>query len=109
MLVVDREAEGLKPLGDLGASTHVLDLTDSAARQELVARAGVLDGLVNSAGIVRLVPVEHTTEQAWDEVMGVKAKAALFLTPGLLPLMPPEPRLSSCRRRRPESWKIGNS
>ena len=36
VLVVDREAEGLKPLGDLGASAHVLDLADSAARQELV-------------------------------------------------------------------------
>ena len=89
VLVVDREAEGLKPLADLGARTHVLDLTDSAARQELVARAGALDGLVNSAGIFRLVPVEHTTEELWDEVMGVNAKAALFLTLALIPMMPP--------------------
>ena len=89
MLVVDREGEGLKPLGDLGASTHVLDLTDPVARQELVAHAGALDGLVNSAGIFRLVPVEHTSEQVWDEVMDVNAKAALFLTLALLPVMPP--------------------
>jgi NAD(P)-dependent dehydrogenase (short-subunit alcohol dehydrogenase family) len=89
VLVVDREAEGLKPLAELGASTHVLDLTDSAARQELVAGAGGLNGLVNSAGIFRLVPVERTTEQVWDEIMGVNAKAALFLTLELLPLMPP--------------------
>lgn len=89
VLVVDREAEGLKSLIDLGAAAHVVDLADSAARQELVARAGALDGLVNSAGIFRLVPVEHTTEQLWDDVMGVNAKAALFLTLELLPAMPP--------------------
>jgi 3-oxoacyl-[acyl-carrier protein] reductase len=46
VLVVDRNAEGLKPLSDLWASTHVLDLADPAARQELAARAGALDGLV---------------------------------------------------------------
>jgi NAD(P)-dependent dehydrogenase (short-subunit alcohol dehydrogenase family) len=89
VLVVDREAEGLKPLVDLGATAHVLDLADSAARREIVARAGALEGLVNSAGIFRLVPVEHTTEQLWDDVMGVNAKAALFLTLELLPAMPP--------------------
>jgi NAD(P)-dependent dehydrogenase (short-subunit alcohol dehydrogenase family) len=88
VLVVDRDSEGLKPLVGLGAAAHVLDLADSAARQELVARAGSLDGLVNSAGILRLVPVEHTTEQLWDDVMGVNAKAALFLTLELLPAMP---------------------
>ncbi len=89
VLVADREAEGLKPLADLGASPHVLDLADPAARQKLVAVTGALDGLVNSAGIFRLVPVEHTTEQLWDDVMGVNAKAALFLTLELLPAMRP--------------------
>ncbi len=89
VLVADREAKGLMPLADLGASAHVLDLADPAARQELVAGTGALDGLVNSAGIFRLVPVEQTTEKLWDEVMGVNAKAALFLTLELLPAMRP--------------------
>jgi NAD(P)-dependent dehydrogenase (short-subunit alcohol dehydrogenase family) len=88
VVVVDREAEGLKPLVDRGASAHVVDLAGPAARRELAGRAGALDGLVNSAGIFRLVPVERTTEQLWDEVMGVNAKAALFLTLELLPAMP---------------------
>jgi NAD(P)-dependent dehydrogenase (short-subunit alcohol dehydrogenase family) len=88
VLVVDRATEGLKPLIDLGAAAHVVDVADSAARRGLVARVGALDGLVNSAGIFRLVPVEHTSEQLWDDVMGVNAKAALFLTLELLPAMP---------------------
>jgi NAD(P)-dependent dehydrogenase (short-subunit alcohol dehydrogenase family) len=89
VLVVDRDAEGLKSLADLGASAHVLDLGDSATRLELVARAGALDGLVNSAGIFRFAPVEQTTEQLWDDLMGVNAKTALFFTLELLPAMPP--------------------
>lgn len=89
VLAVDRVAEGLQALADLGAGTHMTDLADPAARQELVAVAGAVDGLVNAAGIFRLVPVEQTTERLWDDVMGVNAKAALFLTLDLLAAMPP--------------------
>jgi len=84
---VDRAAEGLKPLADIGATILVADLADVMARQELVERAGALDGVVHLAGVLRLCPVDETTEELWDEIMGVNAAAALFLTLGLLPEM----------------------
>ncbi|HTX62042.1 MAG TPA: SDR family NAD(P)-dependent oxidoreductase [Acidimicrobiales bacterium] len=85
--VVDRTGEGLEALAGLGATVHVVDLADETARRELARRAGALDGLVHSAGIFRLVPIEQTTEALWDQVMGVNARAALFLTLDLLPSM----------------------
>ncbi len=57
----------------------VVDVTDAADRERLFARTletfGRLDALVNNAGIQRIAPPLDVTEEHWDVVMGVNAKA----------------------------------
>ncbi|NOV04772.1 SDR family oxidoreductase [Paenibacillus planticolens] len=43
------------------------------------------DILVNNAGIGQIIPIEETTEQSFDEVMGINVKAPLFVTQQALP------------------------
>jgi len=60
----------------------VVDVTDAADRERLFARTletfGRLDALVNNAGIQRIAPPLDVTEEHWDVVMGVNAKATYF-------------------------------
>ena len=51
----------------------------AAAVDDAVARHGRLDILVNSAAIHREETVLEVTESAWDEVIDVNLKAAMFL------------------------------
>jgi len=59
-----------------------VDVTDAADRERLFARTietfGRLDALVNNAGIQRIAPPLDVTEEHWDAVMGVNAKATYF-------------------------------
>ena len=68
-----------------------LDVTKEAdwrnAIQVVVQRFGKLDVLVNNAGIYRPIPIEHTTEEEWDEVMNVNAKGVFFGTKHAIPAM----------------------
>ena len=61
----------------------VTDVTDGAAVRDLaeraVARYGGLDVVVTCAGIQRYGTVEETSEELWDEVLGVNVKG-VFLT-----------------------------
>ncbi|CAM4055941.1 SDR family oxidoreductase [Serratia silvae] len=61
----------------------VMDVTDKASVEQVVAQANVhfgrLDVLVNSAGIVVLYPAEELPEDAWDNTMAVNLKG-VFLT-----------------------------
>jgi len=59
-----------------------VDVTDAADRERLFARTletfGRLDALVNNAGIQRIAAPLAVTEEHWDAVMGVNAKATYF-------------------------------
>jgi NAD(P)-dependent dehydrogenase (short-subunit alcohol dehydrogenase family) len=50
-----------------------------------VSAFGGIDVLVNNAGILRPVPVEHLSRSDYREVHGVNAEAALFLCQAALP------------------------
>jgi 2-deoxy-D-gluconate 3-dehydrogenase len=52
-----------------------VDVVVQAAVREL----GKIDILVNNAGIIRRTPAIEFSEQDWDEVMAVNAKAVFFL------------------------------
>ena len=70
-----------------GAETVVADLATAEGRAALVEVAGPCDFLVIAHGIVRTKPIAHTTEDDWDAILGVNAKAAYFLCQAFGPLL----------------------
>jgi NAD(P)-dependent dehydrogenase (short-subunit alcohol dehydrogenase family) len=65
-----------------GAETVAADLASTEGRAALAAAAGPCDHLVVAHGIVRTRPIAETTEEDWDAVLGVNAKAVYFLCQG---------------------------
>ena len=80
VVAVDVNEDGLAEVADAGAEPFRCDLTDAADRERLLASAGDVDGLVNAAGIIRLVPIEDVTETDWDAILAVNVKALFFLS-----------------------------
>ena len=97
-----------------GASVTILDLDEKRARERLInfedrslfircdvskadqvkgafnqidARFGAVDVLVNNAGIQRYSTVTDTTEEEWDLVMNVNLKSAFLCSKYAIPLM----------------------
>lgn len=72
------------------------DITDSAFRKSLVQNAverfGSLDVVMNCAGIAQNQHFEEVTEEDYDRIMNLNAKAPYFLCQAALP----ELRKSSC-------------
>ena len=79
VLAVDRDAAGLEALAAEGAETLTADVTDAADRRR-IADAVEPAGLVNAAGVIRLLPIDDVAEDDWDAVMAVNARALFFLT-----------------------------
>jgi NAD(P)-dependent dehydrogenase (short-subunit alcohol dehydrogenase family) len=62
-----------------GAEIVTADISREADRARLVEAAGDADGLVNAAGIIRLIAVPDVTEEDWDAILAVNLKATFFL------------------------------
>ena len=62
------------------ASQVRVDLTRRGAIDELMAKAGDVDILVNCAGIIRRADALDFTEADWDAVMEINLKAVFFLS-----------------------------
>jgi NAD(P)-dependent dehydrogenase (short-subunit alcohol dehydrogenase family) len=78
---------------DLGRRASVRP-TDVTSRSDLAAMVegaradfGRIDILVNNAGIYRAALPLEVTEEHWDAVMGVNAKAVFFASQAVLPTM----------------------
>jgi 3-oxoacyl-[acyl-carrier protein] reductase len=67
------------------------DVRDEARNRELVeqvvARFGSIDGLVNNAGIRRDALTYHMTTDQWDEVLDTNLNGAFSITKAVLPVM----------------------
>ena len=67
------------------------DVTSHAALAAMVDRAlaehGRIDILVNNAGIYRAAPSLQVTEEHWDSVLDINAKAVFFASQAVLPTM----------------------
>jgi NAD(P)-dependent dehydrogenase (short-subunit alcohol dehydrogenase family) len=81
VVAADRDEAGLAVAADAGAEPVVCDVTEPGDRARLVDAAGPSCGhLVNAAGIIRLTALDAVTEEDWDAIMGVNARALFFLT-----------------------------
>jgi 3-oxoacyl-[acyl-carrier protein] reductase len=68
--------------------TDVTRRADLAAMVErTLAAFGRLDILVNNAGIYRAAPVLEVTEEHWDAIMTINARAVFFASQAVLPTM----------------------
>jgi 3-oxoacyl-[acyl-carrier protein] reductase len=88
------ETAGLAQQEGLRCTPVVCDVTDSAAVEQLVARAQAQDGqvdiLVNNAGGVRGQvgrPVEDVADEDWEAVLRVNLHAAFFCIRAAAPAM----------------------
>ncbi|WP_336210847.1 SDR family NAD(P)-dependent oxidoreductase [Nonomuraea sp. LPB2021202275-12-8] len=68
---------------DLGVLEEAHALAERIRRE-----AGVLDVLVNNAGIGASSPIEQETPEAYDRLFAVNVRGLFFLTRRLLPLIP---------------------
>ncbi len=85
-----RTAEEVRALGR-GAVAIRTDVTNRADLEAMANRTldefGRIDILVNNAGIYRAAPALEITEEHWDTVMDVNAKAVFFASQAVLPHM----------------------
>ena len=86
----ERTAAEVRGLG-CRASAATTDVTSRADLQAMVERArgelGRIDILVNNAGIYRAAAPLDVTEEHWDAVMKINARAVFFAAQAVLPVM----------------------
>ena len=85
VIAVDRNADALSTLS--GCTTHVLDLTDSAAIQAFGAEAGHVDVLFNCAGYVDAGDLLATADAGYRLSFDLNVHAITHLLTALLPAM----------------------
>ena len=76
--VIAREIEG---------TALVLDVTNRAHTDEVIASVGHVDVLVNNAGAAESASLERTTDALWDRIMELDATAPFRITRALVPSM----------------------
>src|SRR3989440_5618783 len=80
----------VKDLGRRAAVVHT-DVTKRAALATMAERTkaelGRIDVLVNNAGIYRAAASVDVTEEHWDAIMNINAKAVFFASRAVLPTM----------------------
>ena len=85
-----RTAEEVGALGRRSLATTT-DVTSRADLRAMVDRAkaefGRIDILINNAGIYRAAATLDVTEDHWDAIMNINAKAVFFATQAVLPTM----------------------
>jgi NAD(P)-dependent dehydrogenase (short-subunit alcohol dehydrogenase family) len=90
VVAADRDETGLAAVADAGAEPVVCDVTDPADRARLLDAGGpACDHLVNAAGIIRLTALETVSEDDWERIMAVNAKALFFLCQAFAPRLEP--------------------
>ena len=93
VVAVGRDTDALtrlvseQPVTDHRITTLECDVTREASVTETFRRVGVVDVLVNNAGIAMANPVHRTSLADWDEQMRVNATAAFLCIRAVLPGM----------------------
>jgi NAD(P)-dependent dehydrogenase (short-subunit alcohol dehydrogenase family) len=82
----ERGAAMVAKLRAIGARAHFVaaDLADAAATSEIVAQAeaalGLVDGLVNAAGLTDRGTILDTPVELWDRLFAINARSPFLLT-----------------------------
>lgn len=89
-ILLDRDAGALERAQQalreeaIEAAIYTVDVTDADAvrrvADEVVARQGRIDTLVNSAGIARLNPVLDTPDDEWRQVMDINVNGTFWVS-----------------------------
>jgi NAD(P)-dependent dehydrogenase (short-subunit alcohol dehydrogenase family) len=86
-------ADGVRSLGRKSLAIGA-DVSDSAAVNDMVARTieqfGKIDILVNNAGGISLAgggPIEDTTDEDWDRIVGINLKGQFLTCRAVVPYM----------------------
>lgn len=87
VLATDRDANGLATLRREGLEAAVLDATDGAAIERLVADAGPIGVLVNAVGIVQAGTILTTTEAEIERGFDVNFRSVIRMIQATLPGM----------------------
>ena len=77
-----KKAELEVTLSNLTKGNHQIyaaDLLDETARKELVKNIPTLDGIVNSAGVVKPFPIKFITQEKIDETLNINYEIPLLL------------------------------
>ncbi|HZR26057.1 MAG TPA: SDR family oxidoreductase [Vicinamibacterales bacterium] len=89
VVAVGRDVNGLQAIA--GAVPCAVDLTADEAPARVVQTAvdafGGIDVVVNAAGIIAAAPLESTTDQLWDSMMAINARAPFRLMREALPFL----------------------
>jgi NAD(P)-dependent dehydrogenase (short-subunit alcohol dehydrogenase family) len=86
VIAADRDEKGLAVAADAGATPVVCDVTSGTDRAGLLDAAEPgCDYLVNAAGIIRLTRLDAVSEDEWERIMAVNAKALFFLCQAFAP------------------------
>lgn len=75
----------------LGATGHLVDITDSKAVGDALAAIGPLDVLINNAGLERLTPLDDLStenEAVFRRVLEINVAGTFLVTRAALPRMP---------------------
>jgi NAD(P)-dependent dehydrogenase (short-subunit alcohol dehydrogenase family) len=93
--ICDINASQLRRAETMLNSAHALpiemDVSSASSVRMAVAKCvsvfGSLDGLVNSAGVIRVAPLAEVSEAEWDHVLGVNLKGAFLCSQATAPLL----------------------
>jgi NAD(P)-dependent dehydrogenase (short-subunit alcohol dehydrogenase family) len=94
VIIVDRNGQLARQVAnDIGAEAMVGDVSSSTFCDEVVSetlkRHGQLDVLVNAAGIIVRSSGEHTSDEAWNRIMGVNVSGVFFMSRAAVKAMRP--------------------
>jgi NAD(P)-dependent dehydrogenase (short-subunit alcohol dehydrogenase family) len=79
VVAVDLDEAGLAEAATAGAEIVACDITTPEGRARVHDTARDIDGLVNAAGIIRIIAVPDITDEVWDPIFAVNVKALFYL------------------------------
>lgn len=87
VIATDINESTLSSINMAGIETQLLDVTDKAAIEKLVAAAGKLDVLFNCAGYVANGTILECDEESWDFSFNLNVRSMYYTISAVLPSM----------------------
>jgi NAD(P)-dependent dehydrogenase (short-subunit alcohol dehydrogenase family) len=92
LALLDRNAAGLsETAGSLGAAGYGCDVADREQVNRIVSEAGEalggIDGLVNAAGILDIMPIAELDPGSWDRMLAVNLTGPFNVVKAALPFL----------------------